>query len=93
MLNLRCPSSAGQARPVPTRTFANIDELPERDRAEIWTDPAFHGQGIASGLLSAALEHAAKSSGGPVRLSVWKWRTGAIALYERSVVGVTTATQ
>ncbi|MFI7504694.1 GNAT family N-acetyltransferase [Streptomyces sp. NPDC049687] len=49
----------------------------------LWTDPAFRGQGIASGLLSAALAHATESGATDVRLSVWKWRTGAIALYER----------
>lgn len=49
----------------------------------LWTDPAFRGQGIASGLVGAALAHAAESGVDTVRLSVWGWRTGAIALYER----------
>lgn len=49
----------------------------------LWTDPAFRGRGVASGLLGAALAHAAESGASSVRLSVWKWRTGAIALYER----------
>ncbi|MFF2364057.1 GNAT family N-acetyltransferase [Streptomyces sp. NPDC058122] len=49
----------------------------------LWTDPDFRGRGIASSLLGAALAHAAESGTGSVRLSVWKWRTGAIALYER----------
>lgn len=35
--------------------------------------------GIASSLLGAALAQA----DGTARLSVWNWRTGAIALYER----------
>ncbi|MFD8731186.1 GNAT family N-acetyltransferase [Streptomyces sp. NPDC059611] len=64
---------------------------PAGGRSEIkrlWTDPAFRGQGIASGLLGAALAHAAESGVSGVRLSVWKWRTGAIALYER--LGFTT---
>ncbi|MFD9461019.1 GNAT family N-acetyltransferase [Streptomyces sp. NPDC060027] len=59
---------------------------PADGRSEIkrlWTDPAFRGRGIASGLLGAALAHAAESGVGTVRLSVWNWRTGAIALYER----------
>ncbi|MFF5182924.1 GNAT family N-acetyltransferase [Streptomyces sp. NPDC000345] len=59
---------------------------PADGRAEIkrlWTDPAFRGRGIASGLLDAALAHAAESGVHTVRLSVWAWRTGAIALYER----------
>ncbi|MFE6839820.1 GNAT family N-acetyltransferase [Streptomyces sp. NPDC057705] len=59
---------------------------PAGGRSEIkrlWTDPAFRGRGIASGLLGAALAHAAESGVSGVRLSVWSWRTGAIALYER----------
>ncbi|MEU5592808.1 GNAT family N-acetyltransferase [Streptomyces sp. NPDC020298] len=49
----------------------------------LWTAPAFRGQGIASGLVSAALAHAADSGARVVRLSVWQWRAGAVALYER----------
>ncbi|MFD0623328.1 GNAT family N-acetyltransferase [Streptomyces sanglieri] len=49
----------------------------------LWTDPALRGLGIASGLVGAALAHAAESGVSTVRLSVWNWRTGAIALYER----------
>ncbi|MEV4439905.1 GNAT family N-acetyltransferase [Streptomyces sp. NPDC049577] len=49
----------------------------------LWTAPASRGQGIASGLVSAALEHAADGGVSTVRLSVWQWRAGAIALYER----------
>ncbi|MFD5512750.1 GNAT family N-acetyltransferase [Streptomyces sp. NPDC127051] len=59
---------------------------PTGGRSEIkrlWTDPAFRGRGIASGLLGAALAHTAESGVSGLRLSVWKWRTGAIALYER----------
>lgn len=49
----------------------------------LWTDPAFRSRGVASGLVGAALAHSAESGVSTVRLSVWKWRTGAIALYER----------
>lgn len=49
----------------------------------LWTDPAFRNRGIASGLVGAALAHSAESGVSTVRLSVWKWRAGAIALYER----------
>jgi putative acetyltransferase len=49
----------------------------------LWTDPAFRGRGVASGLVGAALAHAARSGADTVRLSVWSWRTSAIALYER----------
>jgi putative acetyltransferase len=34
-------------------------------------------------LLEAALAHAVENGVDTVRLSVWEWRTGAIALYER----------
>ena len=46
----------------------------------LWTDPAFRGRGVATSLLRAALAHADRST---VRLSVWNWRVGAVALYER----------
>ncbi|MEU3862633.1 GNAT family N-acetyltransferase [Streptomyces sp. NPDC028722] len=63
-----------------------VVSAPVDGRSEIkrlWTDPAFRGRGIASSLVRAALVHAAESGVGAVRLSVWKWRAGAIALYER----------
>ncbi|MFI0965876.1 GNAT family N-acetyltransferase [Streptomyces sp. NPDC021080] len=60
---------------------APADGLSEIKR--LWTDPAFRGRGVASDLLGAALAHAAESGASKVRLSVWKWRTGAIALYGR----------
>ncbi|SFF51410.1 putative acetyltransferase [Actinacidiphila alni] len=59
---------------------------PDGGRAEIkrlWTEPEFRGRGVASGLVGAAIEHAAASGVSTVRLSVWEWRTGAVALYER----------
>lgn len=49
----------------------------------LWTHPAFRGRGIASSLLHAALAEAANSGVDTVRLSVWEWRTAAVALYER----------
>lgn len=49
----------------------------------LWTVPSFRGRGVASALVGAALAHAADSGARTVRLSVWRWRTGAIALYER----------
>ncbi|MFD4033680.1 GNAT family N-acetyltransferase [Streptomyces sp. NPDC058637] len=56
------------------------------ERSEVkrlWTDPAFRGRRVASGLIEAALAHCAERGVGWVRLSVWDWRAGAIALYER----------
>ncbi|MGW4878141.1 GNAT family N-acetyltransferase [Streptomyces sp. NPDC004262] len=57
----------------------------------LWTDPGFRGRGIASRLISTALVHAAESGVSTVQLSVWKWRTGAIALYKR--LGFTVVTE
>jgi putative acetyltransferase len=59
---------------------------PAEGRSEVkrlWTDPAFRGRGIASALLRAAVTTSAAAGASAVRLSVWSWRTGAIALYER----------
>ncbi|MFF5900656.1 GNAT family N-acetyltransferase [Streptomyces argenteolus] len=69
-----------------------VASLPAQGQSEIkrlWTDPEFRGRGIASALLDAALAHVAANGMGPVRLSVWEWRTGAIALYERFGFAVT----
>lgn len=49
----------------------------------LWTNPDFRGRGIATALLEAALAHAAGNGADTAQLSVWEWRTGAIALYER----------
>ncbi|MFI9173911.1 GNAT family N-acetyltransferase [Streptomyces lincolnensis] len=65
---------------------------PVEGRCEVkrlWVDPAFRGRGLAAGLVRAALAQAAESGVGAVRLSVWKWRTDAIALYERLGFDVT----
>ncbi len=50
----------------------------------LWVDPGMRGRGIASRLVRASLEHAGRSGVGTVRLSVWNWRAGAIAVYERT---------
>lgn len=49
----------------------------------LWTRPAQRGRGVASALIGAALAQAGRSGVRTVGLSVWQWRTGAIALYER----------
>ncbi len=49
----------------------------------LWVDPAARGRGVAGALIRAALAHAETAGVRCVRLSVWGWRTGAIALYER----------
>ncbi|MEU1179892.1 GNAT family N-acetyltransferase [Streptomyces sp. NPDC005820] len=58
-----------------------VDGLCEVKR--LWTQPALRGRGVASALIGAALAEAGASGVSTVRLSVWQWRTGAIALYER----------
>ncbi|WSQ24757.1 GNAT family N-acetyltransferase [Streptomyces sp. NBC_01230] len=60
-----------------------------RSCERLWTPSVFRGQGIASCLLEAALAHAVENGVDTVRLSVWEWRTGAIALYERFGFSVT----
>ncbi|MFF1837873.1 GNAT family N-acetyltransferase [Streptomyces sp. NPDC058231] len=49
----------------------------------LWTAPKFRGVGVASRLIGAALAYTDEHGVRTVRLSVWKWRTGAVALYER----------
>ncbi|MFF6955052.1 GNAT family N-acetyltransferase [Streptomyces sp. NPDC008317] len=59
---------------------------PDHGHSEVkrlWTEAEFRGRGVASALLGAAFAQAAENGADTVRLSVWKWRTGAIALYER----------
>ncbi|MEV0845324.1 GNAT family N-acetyltransferase [Streptomyces sp. NPDC049954] len=64
---------------------------PVEGRAEIkrlWTDPSLRGRGIATRLIEAGLAACADAGAEAVRLSVWKWRAGAMALYERLGFGV-----
>jgi putative acetyltransferase len=59
---------------VVTAPAAGITEI-----KRLWVAPAARGQGVAAELVRVALAE----GGGVVRLSVWRWRTPAIALYER----------
>ena len=59
---------------------------PVAGRSEIkrlWTVPELRGHGIASALVDAALAHAAAVGVSTVALSVWRWRAGALGLYEK----------
>jgi GNAT superfamily N-acetyltransferase len=59
---------------------------PVAGRAEIkrlWTVPELRGHGVASALVGAALTHAATVGVSTVALSVWRWRAGALGLYEK----------
>ncbi|WP_406394387.1 GNAT family N-acetyltransferase [Streptomyces sp. NBC_00887] len=65
---------------------------PVEERCEVkrlWTAPSFRGRGVASELIGAALARCARDGVSTVGLSVWKWRTGAVALYERLGFAVT----
>jgi putative acetyltransferase len=55
----------------------------------LWTDPAFRGHGIARRLIDAALARALEHGVSVVQLSVWQWRVGALALYERLGFSIT----
>ncbi|GAB1516836.1 GNAT family N-acetyltransferase [Actinophytocola sp. KF-1] len=52
----------------------------EVELKRLWVGPAHRGRGIARALVLAAV---AEAGGRPVRLSVWRWRTAALALYAR----------
>lgn len=52
----------------------------EVELKRLWVAPAHRGRGVATALARSAL---AEAGGLPVRLSVWHWRTDALALYER----------
>jgi len=59
---------------------------PRAGRVELkrlWVDPDNRGRGVARALTEAALERARLVGAQVVRLSVWRWRAGAVALYER----------
>jgi ribosomal protein S18 acetylase RimI-like enzyme len=63
-----------------------VAAAPAQGRTEIkrlWVNPVMRGRGVASALVRACLEHAEETGIGTVRLSVWRWRTNAIAVYER----------
>ncbi|WP_053386606.1 GNAT family N-acetyltransferase [Leucobacter japonicus] len=49
----------------------------------LWADPAARGRGVASALVDTAATHARSIGTLALRLSVWEWRSPAIALYER----------
>ena len=60
---------------------------PARHRSEIkrlWTEPEARRQGVGRALVESCVERAAQRGAHAVELTVWQWRTGAIAVYERA---------
>jgi ribosomal protein S18 acetylase RimI-like enzyme len=49
----------------------------------LWVDPAHRGKGLATALVQAAVRAAVERGFTAVRLSVWEWRTPALAVYRR----------
>jgi putative acetyltransferase len=72
---------AGDAVPGCLVLTGAVDGTAEIKR--LWTAPEYRGRGIAAALVRAARTEAAACGVHTLRLSVWDWRTGAIALYER----------
>lgn len=50
----------------------------------VWTDPNHRGRHVATTLLHEAHAHAVAVGAEAIRLSVWEWRTDAIALYTKA---------
>jgi putative acetyltransferase len=53
---------------------------PDFELKRLWVAESTRGRGVAAALMTAALDHAGAAN---VRLSVWRWRTDALALYTR----------
>ncbi|MEV8339464.1 MULTISPECIES: GNAT family N-acetyltransferase [Leucobacter] len=49
----------------------------------LWTDENYRGRHIATSLLTEARNHAVRVNAEVIQLSVWKWRSNAIALYKK----------
>lgn len=57
---------------------------PSPEVKRLWVADGARRRGVATALLDAAIRAATDRGDPEVRLSVWHWRTGAIALYRRS---------
>lgn len=90
---IRCPATAfagdlvllalHDGTPVGCVILTAADGDGRSEIKRLWVGPAHRGGGVASGLIREALAAAAENGVRTVRLSVWNWRTGAIALYVR----------
>lgn len=55
--------------------------VPEVKR--VWVEPSARGRGLAAALMGEALRRAAAAGAPAVRLTVWEWRVGPLALYRK----------
>ncbi|MFF9143572.1 GNAT family N-acetyltransferase [Streptomyces sp. NPDC014861] len=55
--------------------------VPEVKR--VWVEPEARGRGLAGALMGEALRRAAAAGAASVRLTVWEWREGPLALYRK----------
>ncbi|MFD6076346.1 GNAT family N-acetyltransferase [Streptomyces hydrogenans] len=55
--------------------------VPEVKR--VWVEPEARGRGLAGALMGEALRRAAAAGAPAVRLTVWEWREGPLALYRK----------
>ncbi|MFD5767852.1 GNAT family N-acetyltransferase [Streptomyces sp. NPDC127049] len=55
--------------------------VPEVKR--VWVEPEARGRGLAGALMGEALRRAAAAGAASVRLTVWEWRQGPLALYRK----------
>jgi len=61
-----------------------LTDGPSPELKRLWVDPRARRRGVAATLLEAATTAAKRRGDDTVRLSVWRWRSAAIALYRRS---------
>jgi putative acetyltransferase len=81
---LMAVSGSSQGTETPVGCVVVTDPVEGRSEIKrLWVTPEARGRGAASRLVEAALAHASRSGVRAVRLSVWRWRTGAVALYGR----------
>jgi ribosomal protein S18 acetylase RimI-like enzyme len=61
-----------------------LTDGPSPELKRLWVDPHARRRGVAATLLEAAATISRQRGDDAVRLSVWHWRSAAIALYRRS---------
>lgn len=61
-----------------------LTDGPSPELKRLWVDPRARRRGVAGTLLEAATAVARERGDETVRLSVWHWRSAAVALYRRT---------